>query len=358
MHSDPEHARYKRLLEDRVRGKIDKLLSNGDLTDNADQNTVTVPVDIEKLPRLRFKDDGETIVYGDGDGSGAGDKEGEDVLDVEFDREKFARIMGEELKLRDLKSRAEKVEDETKERYKSISVRGPNSLRHMKRSYRRALKRQMITGIYNPEDPVLIPIKDDFRYRSGKPTRMPSHDVVKIFIRDVSGSMDNYAVELVRRVSYPIDLWIDHAYKNSTKVYIAHDVSARVVNESTYYRIRTSGGGTRVAPAYRLALELILKEHKGKDIYVTHLTDGDILAEQDGDESCAEISNLLKVVNQFSLIQIPNREMRDKEFQSPLLRAVRVYYRNNFPPSLVVSTFKGGVAQVIRNLFGVKNGSS
>src|SRR3712207_4808430 len=50
-----------------------------------------------------------------------------------------------------------------KDKYSGIARVGPDSLRHFKRSYREALKRQIFSGDYDPEDPIIVPIRDAMR---------------------------------------------------------------------------------------------------------------------------------------------------------------------------------------------------
>ncbi|MCB0088181.1 MAG: DUF444 family protein, partial [Caldilineaceae bacterium] len=61
----------------------------------------------------------------------------------------------------------------------------PDSLRHFKRTYREALKRQVISGIYNPERPVIIPVREDMRYRSFQRKPAPEANAVIIYMMDV-----------------------------------------------------------------------------------------------------------------------------------------------------------------------------
>ena len=53
-----------------------------------------------------------------------------------------------------------------KVKYSNIRKVGPESLRHFKRTYREALKRQIATGAYDPKTPFIVPIREDRRYRS------------------------------------------------------------------------------------------------------------------------------------------------------------------------------------------------
>jgi hypothetical protein len=60
-----------------------------------------------------------------------------------------------------------------RDKYTGIRPIGPASLRHFKRTYREALKRQLAMGVYDPDNPVIIPIKNDLRFRSGTRSRSP-----------------------------------------------------------------------------------------------------------------------------------------------------------------------------------------
>ena len=62
------------------------------------------------------------------------------------------------------KGRANIVEE--KDKYTGIRQAGPESLRHFKRTYKKALKRQIASNTYNPEDPVVIPVREDKLCRS------------------------------------------------------------------------------------------------------------------------------------------------------------------------------------------------
>src|SRR5262249_61646605 len=75
---------------------------------------------------------------------------------------------------------------------------GRESLRHFRRTYREALKRQIAMGSYIPEKPLIVPIPDDKRYRSWKTEAEPVANAVIIYMMDVSGSMGDEQKEIVR----------------------------------------------------------------------------------------------------------------------------------------------------------------
>ena len=65
--------------------------------------------------------------------------------------EELAEILGEELALPRIEPRGKKNIVTTKDKYTGIRQAGPESLRHFKRTFKRALKRQIASGIYDPE---------------------------------------------------------------------------------------------------------------------------------------------------------------------------------------------------------------
>src|SRR5690606_40281270 len=65
-------------------------------------------------------------------------------------------------------------------------------------SYKRALKRMVGSGTYNPEDPLVLPIRRDMQYKSFKKVTKPQTQAVVIYMMDVSGSMGDEQKEIVR----------------------------------------------------------------------------------------------------------------------------------------------------------------
>src|SRR5256885_13826421 len=145
------------------------------------KDLVSIPLPQIEIPQFRFGNKGASGV-GQGDGDvgtplgppqgaekgGAGDQPGGHILEVELSMEELAAILGEELALPRIEPRGKKNIITEKDKYTSIRSVGPESLRHFKRTYKRALKRQISAGQYNPADPMVIPIRQDKQYRSWK----------------------------------------------------------------------------------------------------------------------------------------------------------------------------------------------
>ncbi len=99
---------------------------------------------------------------------------------------------------------------------------------------------------------MIIPIREDMRYRSWKTEEEPDANAVIIYMMDVSGSMGDEQKEIVRIESFWIDTWLRKQYKGIETRFIIHDAAAREVDRDTFFRTRESGG-TMISSAYRLA---------------------------------------------------------------------------------------------------------
>lgn len=168
--------------------------------------TFKIPMPSIETPRFKF---GEKQQGGMGQGDGgqgdpvdgqqgedgqpgegeAGDKEGNKELEVDLTLEELASILGEELSLPNIEPKGKKSLESTTNKYTSIGMNGPDSLKHFKRSYREALKRQMATGTYDAKNPIIVPIKSDMRFRSSQQKVENENSAVVIYMMDVSGSM-------------------------------------------------------------------------------------------------------------------------------------------------------------------------
>ena len=187
----------------------------------------------------------------------------------------------------------------------ACAASGPESLRHFKRSFKEALKRQIMLGQYDPDFPIIIPEKKDIRYRSWKEVKSPQSNALIVFMMDVSGSMGEEQKELVRLESFWIDTWLRKNYEGIESRYIVHDVSAKEVDKHTFYHLREDGG-TKISSAFKTCKSL-LDAHYSPDewnIYLFHFSDGDNSSEADS-RDCVKIlkEQLIPVSNMFGYCQ-------------------------------------------------------
>lgn len=302
---EQDHSRFKQIVRGKIKKELKKYITQSELIGKKGKNIVSIPIPRIELPRFRFDtrqmggvgqgdgDIGTPLGSGDlQDGSGkAGDSPGQHLLEVEITLEELAQILGEELELPNIQPRGKKSILTEKDKYTGISRTGPESLRHFKRTYKEALKRQISSGSYDQADPIIVPIREDRRYRSWKVTSVPESSAVIIYMMDVSGSMGPEQKEIVRLESFWIDTWLRSQYTRIELRYIVHDALAKEVDQDTFYHLR-EGGGTKISSAYKLCARLIQEQFPPNDwnIYLFHFSDGD---NWDGGDT-AECINILE----------------------------------------------------------------
>src|SRR5262249_19151425 len=111
---------------------------------------------------------------GDQDGTGqAGDAPGHHILEAELTLTDRPRILGQGLARPRMEPKGRANITEEKDKSTGIRQAGPESLRHFKRTYKKALKRQIASNTYNPNDPLVIPVREDKLYRSWNPIPLP-----------------------------------------------------------------------------------------------------------------------------------------------------------------------------------------
>ncbi|MCC6138848.1 MAG: DUF444 family protein [Bdellovibrionaceae bacterium] len=316
-----DHSRFRDIVRGKIRENFKKYVTHDELIGKREKDYVKIPVPYIDIPRFKYgpKQQGG-VGQGDGQdgdpvggepqpGEGqAGNNPGEHSLEVEMSFDELADILGEELQLPRIEPKGSKIHSE-KTNYTGMAPAGPDSLRHFKSSYKRALKRYISSGVYNAHDPVVIPIRQDFRYRSPKTIAQPQANAVVIYIMDVSGSMGEEQKEIVRLESFWINTWLKKHYKGLETRFIVHDAAAKEVDEETFFRTSESGG-TLISSAYKILKEIIDTDYPASqwNIYPFHFSDGDNWSSDDT-KLCMKMltEDILPKVNFFGYGQVESK---------------------------------------------------
>ncbi len=284
-----DQARFRDIVRGRIKRNLKKYVQKGEMIGKKGKEFITIPIPTIDIPHFRFGErsqggvgqgegePGDPLSPGDEAGAGkAGQGEGQHLLEVEVSLEELADILGEELALPRIQPKGKDRIVTTRLKYTGVAPSGPESLRHFKRTYKQALRRQIASGSYNWRKPVIVPVREDRRYRTWKQVPLPETNAVVIYMMDVSGSMGDEQKEIVRIESFWIDTWLRKHYKGLATRYIIHDAVAREVDRDTFFHTRESGG-TMISSAYRLALEMIEADYAPSawNIYPFHFSDGD-----------------------------------------------------------------------------------
>lgn len=284
-----DRRRFQEIVKGRLRKDLRKYITHDEMIGRRGRDLVSIPVPQLDIPHFHYGDnqkggvgqgDGEPgDVIGsadDGEGTGvAGNDPGRHILEVEISMDELAQMLGDSLELPRIEPRGESNIDDEKTRYNSIRRTGPESLRHAKRTFLSALRRQVSAGEYNAGSPTVVPYKEDRRYRSWSTIKAPVANALIVYMMDVSGSMSDDQKGIVRTTSFWIDTWLKGNYEQIERRYIIHDARAKEVDEHTFYHTRESGG-TKISSAYDAAIRLLTQfSQEDWNIYLFQFSDGD-----------------------------------------------------------------------------------
>src|SRR5262245_53477844 len=163
---EKDHQRFRQIVKGKIRDDLWKFLTRGELIGKEGKNLISIPVRGIDLPHFRYGDNndggvgmgdgqvGDPVDGSDGDAGPGGTQPGSHIMEVEVSLDELADILGEELKLPRIQPKGHHQITSEKDRYSGIRMTGPESLRHFKRTFRAALRRQLMAGTYNPDKPM------------------------------------------------------------------------------------------------------------------------------------------------------------------------------------------------------------
>ena len=379
---DEDHKAFHDVYAGKKRKALQKYINNGKIFPKRGKNgkvNLTIPrIDI---PHIVYGDSNEGVGRGPGkegdvvgkkdqQGQGKGNKAGQDEgegIEIQVDMEEVWKAFEEELQLPAMKPKPNQTFEDVIIKYNDISINGPESLRHNRRTLLQAMKRMCSTGDihklhYIPgfDDPMrlILPINSDKRYRQYKEIKVPSNKAVIFFARDGSASMTQDKCDIISDMAWWIDSWIRRFYDKVERCYVWHDTAAQEVDEKKFYRYRYGGGTTCSS-----ALKLIQSQFENRyppntwNIYLFYFTDGE---NWDGDNEifCKVMEEQMpeNIVNLIGITQVLGSYSRSlKEFVDSKMHGGNL---SNVKTTLINNPNEIGVEmkEAIVKLLGAKNG--
>lgn len=286
---------FRDIVSGKVREALKKFIKGKIVRARAKDGEISITIPEIEQPHLVYGNNDEGIGRGKGKkgdvlkkdpekGDKAGNEHSEGIK-ITLDLEEVLKFMQEDLALPNLKPKENGTYDDVEIKYNNISLVGPESLRHNRKTFLQAIKRQISMGTldelsYVPgcKDPIRIitPWPDDKRYRQYNEVKLPSSNALIVYARDGSGSMDEQKCEIVSDMAWWIDVWIRRFYKRVESMYVWHDSEAIEVDQDKFYKLRM-GGGTICSSA----VKFIAKQFENRfppikwNIYVFYFTDGE-----------------------------------------------------------------------------------
>ena len=165
-----DQSRFKQIVRGKIRQNLRKYVTHGEMIGRKGRDLVSIPIAAARRARIsatartaraasaRAKaKTARPSASGDGeqrDGEGqAGSDPGAHVLEVEVTLEELAADPGRRAGAAAHRAQGQGQRHQEKARYTSIRRSGPESLRHFKRTYMQALRRQISSNTYDADDP-------------------------------------------------------------------------------------------------------------------------------------------------------------------------------------------------------------
>ncbi len=245
----------------------------------------------------------------DGEGDGdrrAGRGNGNGRIPIELSEEESVQLLMEILELPRILPKGSKNIKIEEKKYTEIRTTGPDSLLHKRRTIKEALKRAIIEGTYRPDDPKIVPVRKDRRYRASEIITRPQNNAVIFYMMDVSGSMSDEDRRIVRFTCALISFWLRANYDGVEEVWILHDDKADRVTREEFITPSSRSGGTTISSAHELMVKIYEDEFDPAqwNIYPFYFSDG---FNWGGDDAvCLRLLNekILPAVNQYSYAEI------------------------------------------------------
>ena len=198
-----DRARFNAIVRGHIKHDLRRYVTGSEMIGRKGRHLVSIPVPRIELPRLRFGRNGRGKGQGESDrpgeegqpgegaaGGAAGGQAGQHLLEVELSLEEMAQILGEELELPNIEPRGRARLSSPSRKFASLRRTGPRSLRHMRRTWKEALKREIVTGQFDPTDPKIVPTADDLRFRQAGDALDLVRRPFRNFLADILNAID------------------------------------------------------------------------------------------------------------------------------------------------------------------------
>lgn len=344
--SSESEGAFNEFIDDQLEDLIDGIITDGDLTELGERGSdIMIEMDDIVPPTFVYGQDGRG---GGGAGTGPGQGGGKMRFTLDFKTlmDMFARKLELPRLTKEGRGRIKQISYE----YKTFGPLGV--LLDKKRTFRRALKSSIATGLYRPQDDQYdVQIRRrDRRYKIPQRVEEPRYKAVVFYMGDISYSTYGERLELEKRLVGFIQNWLDYNYgpKRVEHRFFVHDMDAYEVLPDEFYRV-SNVGGTRAAIVFDLVSQVAFNEYDttSTNFYAFYFGDGELFAD-DAKHIVDIISdNMLPMFNRIGVVEVqPSRA-------SHLITQLSTRFARDDVVRLGEIKHKKDSIEVIRALFGV-----
>jgi uncharacterized sporulation protein YeaH/YhbH (DUF444 family) len=283
--SGESEGMYNEFVSDRIEDKVEDIVTNGF---DSDGSEIIVELGDIEAPTFEYGNSGN----GGGGGKGSNPSRDSDGLKFGIPFDRFMQAIAKRFRLPFLNKEGNGKIRETSLEWKTYGPVG--TILDKRRTFKRALKTNVATGDFDPENgkfDILIKRKDK-RFKLPETIEKPKYKAVVMFIGDVSYSTYGKRLEQEKKYVSFIQSWINFNYgkENVDYRFFVHEGKSYEVGESQFYNVANSGG-TQASPAFKLAIDVATTDYdpQSTNIYVFYFGDGELFK-----DDAEEISELLQ----------------------------------------------------------------
>lgn len=278
--------RHNEKVREAVKRRATDLATEPDVLSGGPERRVQVPVKFLEHYRFRLRDPDERQGVGqgkvqpgdvlrpgkssEGSGKGAGgNDEGGLEFVLEFRVDEIVEWLWEELKLPNLKPKADVLDEDDYAR-EGWDRRGARARLDRRRSLKEAIKRRTV----QPDGPSFT--NDDLRYRQLVRRPRPSAHAVVFFILDASSSVSQRERKLAKTFFFWALQGLRRQYQRIETVFVAHTVQAWEFPEEEFFQV-TAQGGTVASSGLNKAISIVDERYDPSrhNIYLFYASDGE-----------------------------------------------------------------------------------
>lgn len=287
---DKDRGKFLKLIKDKIRQDLKKYIRPDSiiLPGKGGKEPIKIKFPVIILPRIKYGPNFGGIGAGKGKrGQNLGPIDGEpqygekqagtdpgQIIEVEFTEEEFYELIRGALP--NLQPKGKHNIESKEAKYVSQRIVGPQSLILKRSTLKRALLRIIASGEYNPEDPKIVPIPEDKRYRDTKIVKKPQNNALIAFMRDISGSVSEEEKTIIDYTCFLVELCLRKTYDDIATIFIVHHTEAEEVEDKQRFLTIESSGGTIASSAHKLLIKILEERFPEEqwNIYPIYFSDG------------------------------------------------------------------------------------
>jgi uncharacterized sporulation protein YeaH/YhbH (DUF444 family) len=349
INSNESEGAFNEFIDDRLKDMVENIINDGDLSSFGDRESdIIVETDDISPPRFSYGDDGGGGAGGRGQ-DGPGDGSERIRFSLPFDR--LMELIAEKLRLPNLLKEGQGKIKEVSYEFKTFGTAGV--ILDKKRTFKRALKSNIATGGYKPDegDYDILIRRRDRRYKLPERVEKPKYKAVVFYMGDISYSTYGERLELEKKMVGFIHNWLNYNYgaDNVEHRFFVHDSEAHEVSEGNFFKVKNAGG-TKASIVFDLVSQVAFNEYDPDttNFYGFYFGDGELFSNDADDIADILNKDMFPIFNRIGIVEVKPSSI------SNLVEKLRERYADDKVIRLDRVESKKEIIKAIKNLFGEK----